>query len=70
MILLPEGFMNELYEIIDHRATEDITTLFTSNVGYGELTAFVGDRIVSRIQGMCGNQVILKGNDNRVGGLF
>lgn len=67
---LPEGFMNELYEIIDHRATEDITTLFTSNVGYAELTAFVGDRIASRIQGMCGNQVILKGNDNRVGGLF
>lgn len=67
---LPEGFMNEIYEIIDHRATEDITTIFTSNVGYQELKEFVGDRIASRIQGMCGNQVVMKGKDNRVGGLF
>lgn len=67
---LPEGFMNELYEIVDHRATEDITTFFTSNVTYEELTEFVGERIASRIQGMCGNQVILKGKDHRTGGLF
>lgn len=67
---IPEGFMNELYEVIDYRATEDATTLFTSNVTYEELPEFVGDRIASRIQGMCGNQVILKGKDFRSGGLF
>lgn len=66
----PEGFQNELYEIIDYRATEDATTLFTSNVMYEELHEYVGERIASRIQGMCGNQVILKGKDNREGGLF
>lgn len=66
----PEGFQNELYEIVDHRATEDATTLFTSNVTYEELHEFVGERIASRIQGMCGNQVILKGKDHREGGLF
>jgi DNA replication protein DnaC len=67
---LPEGFMNELYEIVDYRATEETTTLFTSNVTYDELPEFVGDRIASRIQGMCGNQVVLKGKDFRQGGLF
>lgn len=66
----PEGFQNELYEIIDHRATDDSTTLFTSNVTYSELAEYVGERIASRISGMCGNQVILKGKDNRQGGLF
>lgn len=67
---LPEGFQNELYEIIDYRATEDITTIITSNIPYEELPEFVGDRIASRIQGMCGTQVILKGSDHRKGGLF
>ena len=66
----PEGFQNELYEIVDHRATEDITTIFTSNVTYEELPEYVGERIASRIAGMCGNQVILKGKDHRQGGLF
>ncbi|GAB6153684.1 hypothetical protein JCM17380_24340 [Desulfosporosinus burensis] len=66
----PEGFMNELYEIIDYRATEDATTLFTSNVPYKELHEYVGERIASRIKGMCGNEVFLKGTDHRDGGLF
>lgn len=66
----PEGFQNELYEIIDHRSTEDATTIFTSNVTYEELPEYVGDRIASRIKGMCGNQVFLKGKDHREGGLF
>lgn len=65
----PEGFQNELYEIIDWRATEDATTLFTSNVTYEELSEYVGERIASRILGMCGNQIILKGKDHR-GGSF
>ena len=66
----PEGFQNELYEIIDSRSTEETTTLFTSNVPYGELTEYVGERIASRISGMCGKQVLLKGKDHRQGGLF
>ncbi|OAA90892.1 DEAD/DEAH box helicase family protein [Clostridium ljungdahlii] len=67
---LPEGFQNELYEIIDYRATEDATTIFTSNVTYEELPEYVGERIASRVQGMCGQQVLMKGTDHRTGGLF
>lgn len=67
---LPEGFMNEMYEILDCRATENLTTIFTSNVPYEELPDYVGDRITSRIQGMAGKQVIFKGTDHREGGLF
>lgn len=65
-----DGFQNELYEILDCRSTEDITTFFTSNVTYEELPEYVGGRITSRIQGMCGKEVILKGKDHREGGLF
>lgn len=64
-----EAFRNELYEIIDHRATEELATIFTSNFPRSELTAMLGERIVSRIEGMT-LEVGFKGRDFRKGGLL
>lgn len=59
-----EAFINEVYEIIDHRAVEGLTTIFTSNIPLSELEAIYGDRIVSRINGMV-VPLEFSGNDNR-----
>ncbi len=64
-----EAFKNELYEIIDHRATEEKATIFTSNFPRGELTKLLGERIVSRIEGMT-LEVGFVGKDFRKGGLL
>lgn len=64
-----EAFKNELYEIIDHRATEDSATLFTSNYPIQKVAEFLGDRIASRIDGMT-YKLGFKGQDHRKGGLF
>lgn len=65
-----EAFEDELYEILDYRATNDIgATIFTSNVNMQELSASLGERIASRISGMA-VQVGLAGEDNRLGSLF
>ena len=47
-----EAFLNELYEVIDERNTEELTTIFTSNIPLDKLIDFFGERIVSRIEGM------------------
>ena len=47
-----EAFTEELYEIIDYRATEELATVFTSNVPLSEIADLLGDRIASRIEGM------------------
>lgn len=59
-----EAFKNELFEIIDHRATEDKTMIFTSNYPLEKVSEFLGERIASRIQGMCFT-VGFKGKDHR-----
>lgn len=59
-----EAFINEMYEIIDHRATEDCATIFTSNIPLIKLDQFLDERIVSRIDGMA-VQVPFAGVDNR-----
>jgi len=46
-----EAFLNECYEIIDHRVTEEKATIYTSNVDLKELPRILGERIVSRIIG-------------------
>lgn len=46
-----DAFINEMYEIIDHRAVEELCTIYTSNIPLKELTSIYGDRIVSRIEG-------------------
>lgn len=64
-----EAFKNELFEIIDHRATEEKATIFTSNYPLEKATEFLGERITSRIDGMC-YKLGFTGKDFRKGGLF
>lgn len=59
-----EAFRNEFFEIIDHRSTEDKTTIFTSNLPIEKVAEVLGDRIASRIEGMC-YMLGLKGQDHR-----
>lgn len=59
-----EAFLNEMYEIIDHRAVEELATIFTSNIPLADLASIYGERIVSRIQGMS-VEVPFNGKDNR-----
>lgn len=59
-----EAYTEELYEIIDHRATEELATIFTSNVPLSEIAELLGDRIASRIEGMT-VPVEFKGKDWR-----
>lgn len=61
---LTENFENEFYCIINHRAIEGLSTIFTSNIGVEELRGIIGERIVSRIQGMT-MQVVFEGIDHR-----
>ncbi len=46
-----EAFTNELYEIINHRVNEGLSTIYTSNEPLANLTDLFGERIVSRIDG-------------------
>lgn len=64
-----EGFRNELYEIIDYRASNGKATIFTSNVDMDNLVDYVGERIASRVEGMC-VPLYINGPDFRKGGLF
>lgn len=64
-----EAFKNELFEIIDYRATEEKATIFTSNYPLQKISEFLGERIASRIYGMT-YQLGFKGKDHRKGGLF
>lgn len=64
-----EAFRQELYEIIDHRVTEDLTTIYTSNVTLNDLVEFLGERISSRIEGQA-YPIKFEGKDQRRGGLF
>lgn len=59
-----EAYVNEMYEVIDHRAVEELATIFTSNVGFDGLKEIFGDRIASRIEGMS-VPVSFKGRDFR-----
>lgn len=65
-----EAFTNELYELLDYRLNECYTTLFTSNVRYNSLSDFISSRAVSRIKGMCGNEIVFRGADYREEGCF
>lgn len=46
-----ESFTDELYELIDHRVSSELVTIFTSNVTIDEIAKLQGDRIASRIEG-------------------
>lgn len=66
---ISEAYEDELYEILDYRSTNGLTTIFTSNVNLDELTNCLGDRIASRIAGMT-VKVGFTGKDNRLDSLF
>jgi DNA replication protein DnaC len=62
-----EWSLQTLYSIIDRRYGEEMKTLITSNLTLDEIAEKVGDRIASRIAGMC-KVVEIKGKDRRIGG--
>ena len=66
---ITEAFENELYEIVDHRVTEGLITIYTSNIPLADLIKSLGDRIVSRIDGST-FALGMVGTDHRKGGLF
>lgn len=66
---ISQAFENELYEVIDYRATNELATIFTSNLAMTELGQMIGERIASRVDGMT-VAVAFQGVDNRQGGLF
>jgi DNA replication protein DnaC len=66
---ISEAYEDELYEILDYRSTQGLTTIFTSNVSLDELSKCLGDRIASRIAGMT-VKIGFTGKDNRLDGLF
>lgn len=61
-----EFALQSLYIIIDKRYSEMRPTIITSNLTVDEIAEKVGDRIASRIAGMC-KVVELKGKDRRLG---
>lgn len=59
-----EAFTDELYSLLDKRVTDEKTTIYTSNIGLQELSDYIGDRVVSRIEGST-VAVPFKGKDHR-----
>ena len=45
--------LEQLYTIINARYEDERATLVTSNLGPDELAAQIGERTVSRLEGMC-----------------
>jgi DNA replication protein DnaC len=60
-----EFALQSLYIIIDKRYSEMRSTIITSNLTVDEIAEKVGDRIASRIAGMC-KVIELKGRDRRI----
>jgi DNA replication protein DnaC len=64
-----ETMTNELYEIIDHRVSENLAIILTSNINIEELSGVLSHQIASRIEGSC-ELVDYRGEDKRKGGIF
>ena len=62
-----EWSIQTLYSIIDRRYRDEKQTLITSNLTLDEIAEKVGDRIASRIAGMC-KVVEIRGKDRRIKG--
>ncbi len=60
-----EFAVQSLYLVVDRRYSEMRRTVITSNFSIGEIAERVGDRIASRIAGMC-KVIELQGEDRRV----
>ena len=54
-----------IYQIIDHRYTNDLRTVVSSNLSLDGLNDILGERITSRIAGMC-ELIQMKGTDRRL----
>lgn len=61
---LSDAFMNEVFEIFNHRHNHFLMNIFTSNISLNKLTDFYNDRIVSRLYSMT-TEVNIKGTDRR-----
>jgi DNA replication protein DnaC len=68
----PSDWTEEVnYRLVNHRHDHGLPTIFTSNLptiaaeGSPSLAAALGERVFSRIAGMCGTPVALKGDDRR-----
>ena len=62
---LSEWVISEFYLLLNHRYNEMLPTIFTSNLSPDELSERLGERITSRIIGMC-DVVRLEGSDKRL----
>jgi DNA replication protein DnaC len=60
-----EWVLEQLYSIINTRYEEQRSTLITSNLERDELAEQIGERIVSRLEGMCGEPLPFYGTDAR-----
>jgi DNA replication protein DnaC len=60
-----EWVLEQLYSIVNARYEEQRATLVTSNLDHDELSAQLGERIVSRLEGMCGDPLPFYGEDAR-----
>ena len=59
-----EAFLNEMYEVINCRNMEELTTIYTSNVAITELEKTLDSRIASRVQESC-FRIAFSGKDHR-----
>lgn len=59
-----QGFMAELYEVINHRVSEELPTIYTSNISREKLDEVLDQRIQSRMYEHC-IPIELSGEDNR-----
>ncbi|MDX6449239.1 MAG: replication protein DnaC [Gaiellaceae bacterium] len=57
--------LEQLYSIINARYAERRATIFTTNLSRDELSTQIGERIVSRLEGMCGDPIPFYGHDAR-----
>jgi len=60
-----EWVLEQLYTIINARYQDERSTIVTSNLGRDELAEQLGERIVSRLEGMCGEPLPFGGADAR-----
>lgn len=62
-----EWVVERLYTIINHRVSNGLSTIYTSNVDLNELGSRLGMRIRSRVEGST-EEIKLVGQDQRIGG--
>lgn len=61
-----DWMVSTLCSIIDARYNNQLRTVITANIDISDLPSIFGDRIVSRIAGLCGQPVKLNGKDRRL----